>query len=424
MPGNGTRTGISNASPPARCLDLTRLISRVGRGPATGVDRVEAAYLCHLLQVKTPLFALVRTVLGYVLLDRNGAAEIAARLNGEHPWGGKDLIGTLSRRISREKARAEADLRRLAIARCRRGALGGMLSRHLPEGTVYLNVGHSNLGPEVLSAWGAVPGALRVVLIHDTIPLDHPEFQRPGTPAAFESKLRRVGAGVDLVIYNSRATREAAERRFKAWGRTPEGLVAHLGVDLPKPEPDRIPPDLRLTAPYFITLGTIEPRKNHGHLLDVWEVMADSLKADAMPHLIIAGRRGWENAEVFERLNTSPVMNRFVHEREGLDDGAVAALIGNAAALLFPSRAEGFGLPPLEATALGTPVICSDLPIYREFLGNIPVYLDSDDVYSWQQSIMRLADEEQAGQASGAHAAAAPRLPTWTDHFNLVLKVA
>ncbi len=423
MPGNGTRTDISSANPPARCLDLTRLISRVGRGPATGVDRVEAAYLRHLLDLETPLFVLVRTVLGYVLLDRDGTAEIAARLDGKRPWGGRDLIGTLSRRISKEKARAEADLRRLAIARCRRGALAGMLSRYLAAGTVYLNVGHSNLGTEVLPAWNAVPNAQRVVLIHDTIPLDHPEFQRPGTPAAFEAKLRRVGAQADLVIYNSQATRDAAEHRFKTWGRVPECLVAHLGVDLPTPKPDRVPPDLRLNAPYFITLGTIEPRKNHGLLLDVWEAMAGQLPHEKIPHLIIAGRRGWENEEVFQRLDRSLVMGRFVHERAGLQDGAVAALIAGARGLLFPSRAEGFGLPPLEAIALGRPVICSDLPIYREFLANIPVYLNSGDVYSWQQSIMRMADEKQAGLASGERAEAAPRLPTWTDHFNLVLKV-
>ena len=424
MPGDGTRAGTISSRPPARCLDLTRLISRVGRGPATGVDRVEAAYLHHLLDGDVPLFVLVRTVLGFVLLDRAGATKIAARLSGDQAWGGRDLVGVLSRRIPKVKQQAEADLRRFAIARCRRGALAGILARYLPEGTVYLNVGHSNLGEEPLTAWRAVPNARRVVLVHDIIPLDHPEYQRPGTPAAFEAKLRRVGAEADLVIYNSQATQGAAERRFAAWGRVPDGLVAHLGVDLPQPDPSRIPADLHLPVPYFITLGTIEPRKNHGLLLDVWETLADELPEARMPHLIIAGRRGWENAEVFRRLDTSPVMDRFVHEREGLHDGTVAALIAGARALLFPSRAEGFGLPPLEAAALGTPVICSDLPIYREFLANIPVYLDSDDVYSWTQSIKRMADDKQAGQASGAETCVPSRLPTWTDHFNLVLKVA
>jgi len=373
MPGDGTKAGITTADPPARCLDLTRLISRVGRGAATGVGRVEAAYLRHLLGAKPPLFLLVRTVLGYVLLDQEGAAQIAKRLSGNHPWGARDIIGILSRRIPEAKQRAEADLRRFAIARCRRGALAGMLARNLPAGTVYLNVGHSNIAEEPLGAWRAVPDARRVVLIHDTIPLDHPEYQRPGIPAAFEAKLRRVGAEADLVIYNSQVTRDMAERWFKRWGRVPDGLVAHLGMDLPRPNPDHIPADLRLPAGYYITLGTIEPRKNHGLLLDVWEKMAAERPEAKMPHLVTAGRRGWENQEVFHRLDTSPIIRRFVHEREGLDDEAVAALLSGARALLFPSKVEGFGLPPLEAAALGTQVLCSDLPIYREFLGNILV---------------------------------------------------
>ena len=68
--------------PAARLLDLTRLVSRVGRGPLTGIDRVELAYLDALLRQPEPLFALVRTTLGYVLLDRPGALALHARLTG------------------------------------------------------------------------------------------------------------------------------------------------------------------------------------------------------------------------------------------------------------------------------------------------------------------------------------------------------
>ena len=83
-------------SPPARLLDLTRSLRRVGRG-ATGVDRVELAYLSHLLTEDAPLFGVARTALGYVLLDRDGMRGFQDRLRGRIPWGRADLLSRLPR---------------------------------------------------------------------------------------------------------------------------------------------------------------------------------------------------------------------------------------------------------------------------------------------------------------------------------------
>ncbi len=423
MPGAGTRTATSSASPPARCLDLTRLISRQGRGPLTGVDRVELAYLRHLLADDVALFLLVRTVLGYVLLDQSGAEQLLSRLDGRVAWGKPDLVGHLSRKMNPEKRAAEADLRRLAVARCRQGALGDMLRAGLPAGTVYLNVGHSNLTDQVFAAWRKVQDARITVLVHDTIPLDYPQYQRPGTPDLFRAKLHRVGLAADLVIYNSAATRTDAERWFASWGRCPDGIVAHLGVDVPDPDPTSLPTDIDLSRPYFVALGTIEPRKNHAFLLDIWEALAEDLTDAEMPRLILAGSRGWANADVFDRLDHSSMIEKHIFERPGYDDKTVAALLAGSAGLLFPSLAEGFGLPPIEAVALNVPVICMDLQVYREFMDIIPVYLKPGDVYSWRQSITRLAREKQAGRERDARKVSHLEIPSWGDHFNFVLKM-
>ena len=139
--------------PPARCLDLTRLVSRQGRGPLTGIDRVELAYLRHLLRAPQPLYALVRTRFGFLLLDEDGARAALDRFEGRAQWGKADLLGRLSLRAHPMKRRAEADLRRRAVARCRHGALGRALLAELPPGTVYFNTGHSNLADDTLAAW-------------------------------------------------------------------------------------------------------------------------------------------------------------------------------------------------------------------------------------------------------------------------------
>ncbi len=401
--------------PSARCLDVTRLISRLGRGPLTGVDRVELAYLRHLAAGDVPLFLLARTALGFVLVGPDGAARLLRRLDGTERWGAPDLLGRAMRRGHPLKRRAEADLRRWAVARCRPRLLPRILRRHLPEGAVYLNVGHSNLKPDNLAAWRAVPKARVAVMVHDTIPLDHPDLQREGTVPRFRDKLRTVSDHADLIICNSAATQADTARWMARFGRVPQSLVAHLGVDLPAPDPTQLPGDLDLTPPYFVIVGTIEPRKNHALLLDAWAEMGE-----AAPRLIIAGRRGWANEEVFRRLDTDPAIGRTIFERGDLSDPALAALVAGARALLFPTLAEGFGLPALEAAARHVPVICSDLPVFRELLGDIPVYAESRDVYSWKETIIRMAAAERADHNTKDAAFTAP---SWADHFHRVLKV-
>ena len=88
-------------------------------------------------------------------------------------------------------------------------------------------------------------------------------------------------------------------------GRVPPGCVAALGVLVASPcQPDLA--ELDLARPWFVTIGTIEPRKNHALLLDVWQALSQRLPAAQMPQLVIAGSRGWRNEAVFRRLDARP----------------------------------------------------------------------------------------------------------------------
>ncbi len=391
--------------PPARLLDLTRLLSRAGRG-LTGVDRVERAYLSALTTGESPCFALLRSSAGYLLLDRAGMVQFAARLAAQD-WGQADMISRLARRLPPVRQAAEARARALAIARCLPVGLPRMLRRSFPDGLEYYNTGHSNLTDRVLQAISSVPGARISVLVHDTIPLDYPDWQKDGTVPAFAAKLARVSRFADKVICTTNVVRGDLERHLAAMGRVPPITVAPLGIDPVEPDPAALPPGLDLLRPTFLCLGTIEPRKNHRLLLDLWESLSPGAAT-----LIICGARGWRNEDVFARLDARP---RDVVELSGLSDGAVAAIMTQARALLFPSHAEGFGLPLAEAAALGLPVICNDLPVCREVLGTAGIYVEVTDRYAWEKQVR--AAILQRPSMNGFVA------PTWERHFKTTLSL-
>ncbi|MGH1330148.1 MAG: glycosyltransferase family 4 protein [Paracoccaceae bacterium] len=400
-----------------RCLDVTRLVSRAGAGPMTGVDRVELAYLRWMLGRSGPIFALARTATGFVLLERAGMSALLEKIETDK-WGEADLLGRLSRRLSTVRKGAEADLRRLAAARSSRFGLRKMLMAQLPVGTRFFNTGHSNLTPRVMNAVGAIPGVQINILLHDFIPLDFPDWQGIGTVEAFREKMQTVSDHADLIICNSEQTLQDAQRWLGEMGRIPASIVAHLGIDPPKELSGELPQEIDPNKPYFVVLGTIEPRKNHALLLDIWDEFAREGGAPAQ--LVVVGRRGWKNEAVFARLDKPP---KDVVELSGLSDGAVQTVLKGSVGLLFPSFVEGFGLPPAEAAALNIPVICNDLAIYREFLGDYPVYLDVTAMYLWKQSIRKLVDYHEVEHNEAERAPRPVTLPNWEDHFKLILSL-
>jgi len=126
---------------------------------------------------------------------------------------------------------------------------------------------------------------------------------------------------------------------------------------------------------YIISVSTIEPRKNLIYLLEVYEAL---LKKGFNYKLVLVGRKGWGNDKKLKsfinKMKEQVIFTDFVSNED------LITLYKNAKAFFLFSKYEGFGRPPLEALACGTSVVVSDIPVFREILGNNVLYIPLDNV--------------------------------------------
>ncbi|AHM03434.1 glycosyl transferase, group 1 [Roseibacterium elongatum DSM 19469] len=390
-------------------MDVTRLLTRVGRGALSGIDRVELAYAEQLLTETPKARFLCRTTRGYLLLGPDGAACLLSMVKGDTPLGQADAWSRWTGRGQRPRHRAEAALRPFALDRSAHGALARLLARQRVKPIAYLNTGHSNLTRQTLAPLRS-SGVRVAILVHDIIPIRHPEFGPPKQAGSFTIKLTNVASFADLVICNSHDTQRQLSDLWRGREPCPRTLVAHLGLT-PMP---RIAGVARDPA-RFVMLGTIEPRKNHALVLQAWRLLADSLPDTHMPELHIIGAPGWQSSRIIATIRAHPLFGRKIHLHGALPDTEVAAHLAAASALLYPSHAEGFGLPPIEALAQGALPICADLAVLREVLGQHVVYLTPNDAYPWSETIKKRISGNLTAPVGTVY-----DFPDWQDHFSLV----
>jgi len=290
-----------------------------------------------------------------------------------------------------------------------------------PKQNIYVHVSGSKVPSAWIERWLArSPSVSAVFLVHDVIPLTHPEYFKAKVPINHASYVRRTMRTADVVIANSAFTAAALETLAKDKALpVPRIVVAPLGVS------DvfaRKPPQEDAVKPYFIFVSTIEPRKNHMMILKVWEQIIKRF-GDRAPKLILVGRRGWENDDIIEVLERVHSSSGPILECNHLGDETLAALMANARATLMPSHVEGYGLPVAEALSMGTPVICSDLPPFREVAGDVPEYVDPRAGRSWARVILEYARRSSPTREAQLRRIQSYRPPNWRDHFDTVGQV-
>jgi glycosyltransferase involved in cell wall biosynthesis len=171
--------------------------------------------------------------------------------------------------------------------------------------------------------------------------------------------------------------------------------VVHLGLDpeyrpVPKREAIRfVEKEFKIRPPFILTVGTLEPRKNLATTLDVFSRIAPRL-----PHgLCIAGASGWKlDGWLNRRLKSESLRGRVV-QMGYVSKNAMPYLYAAADVFLFPSLYEGFGFPPLEAMACGTPVVASNAPCLPEILGRAALTADPMDAARLSEHVERLLSD-------------------------------
>ena len=278
---------------------------------------------------------------------------------------------------------------------------------------LYLNVGHTGLDDPGLRKWIHGSGVRPVYLVHDLIPITNPEYCRAGERERHEMRMRTVLSTGSAVIGNSQATLDELHAFAAAEGLpSPNSVAAWLGTPT-LTAPAAISPPGR---PTFVTLGTIEARKNHLFLLQLWVRLMAKL-GPAAPKLLVIGQRGWEAAEAIDLLDRRADLNGHVEEIGGCDDRTLARHLAGARALLFPSLAEGYGLPLIEALQAGTPVLANDLPIFREIGQGVPDLINPQDGPAWERAILSYVEEDSPARGAQLGRLGSFRAPTWADHF-------
>lgn len=257
------------------------------------------------------------------------------------------------------------------------------------------------------------------VFIHDLIIIYYSEYFLPVNQQEQIAWMKRLLTLKPHLIANSSDTHAYIERFADEYHREVGDIVtAYIGV-----EPCFLGQEIEpapLQKNYFVVIATIEPRKNHLLLLNIWREMAQQGLLDPMPELYLVGKRGWENENVIDMVERCKPINGLVHEASNLNDSELMGLLKGARALLYPTFAEGWGMPVVESLTLGVPVICSDIPVLRESGQNIPDYIHPIDGIGWMETIMDYCSDDSVHRKKQLERLQGFQPPTWDAHFDLV----
>lgn len=254
-------------------------------------------------------------------------------------------------------------------------------------------------------------------LVYDVLPVLRPDWFPPNTPSNIDRWLRVLARQADRCICISGAVAAdlAGVLKARTTGPLPDIMTIPLGWDLGASQPSRGLPanmeDIRAWLAHHtavLAVGTIEPRKGYDRLLDAmtlhWNRWPDSVTG-----LLVVGRRGWKTEALQNRLRSHPEHGKRLLWLDEASDELLTEFYRSVAGLVAPSQGEGFGLPLIEASAHGLPVLARDLPVFREIGGSRFDYFQDDTPQALSDSLIRWLANPKPLQGDIAR-----ELPRWS----------
>ena len=245
-----------------------------------------------------------------------------------------------------------------------------------------------------------------VATVHDMTLHRTPWAMREETRADLERKLERTIARARAVITPTETVRAELLERCGA----PPGAVhaVHEAGRLDHVTPAEPPPGI---PPRFVLhVGTIEPRKNVATLLDAWPRLRGAMP-DAPP-LVLCGKLGWRRESIEGELARATAEG-WLRWLGYAPDETLRALYDRAALVVCPSHYEGFGLPLVEAMSAATPLVCSDIPVFREVAAAAALFVPPDDAAAWARVVGELLSDPRRARDLAARGAARARDFNW-----------
>jgi len=245
------------------------------------------------------------------------------------------------------------------------------------------------LGPDAFfGPTGSLPlrsvGRPSVITIHDLAIYRNPAWFPGGQPLSTRLVVPRSLARADVIVAVSNHTADDIEALFGVSASridvVPHG-VSHQFRPMSSEDLAAARARLKLPERFILFVGTIEPRKNLATLLEAWAMLRDR------PDLVVVGAWGWLYEPIKERMGR---MGAGLRHIEGLDPAELPAVYNLARVLAHPAWYEGFGFPPLEAMASGTPVVVSDRSSLPELVGDAGLVVPADNPEAWRKALEKV----------------------------------
>ncbi len=268
-------------------------------------------------------------------------------------------------------------------------------------------------------------GGKSVATVHDMVYKAYPETVRGRTRHMLEMGLKQSLARADRVVTDSEFSKAEIIKYFPE--HADKIRVVPCGVDFERFHPveddelcERVAQKYGIDSPYFLYLGTIEPRKNLERLIEAYSLFVAEHGSEVK--LVLAGGRGWLCEGIFQKVQDLGISDLvlFTHYIDGAD---LCPLMSGALAFVFPSLYEGFGMPPLEAMACGTPVLTSDSASLPEVTGDCAVICKATSTESIAEGLATLYLDESLRDSLSYRGYERAKQFSWKHSANLLFDV-